>query len=181
MTSGIIPLRINPDSGSAIFKFPGFKLWKGCNMTRSKYNIGHIAPSVTQFVRVICMGNTHGNNLSWTQRICVVTYNSPALVQIMAWHICVSLRTHTCVTRPQWIMRTRIGLLAHICIGERDQNSMRWWFQFSVKSISTPMLPHDHYIPLNMVEYHFCRNSVVWCLQRYHRCYCILEWILIVH
>ena len=123
---------------------PGFKLWKGCNMTRSKYNIGHIAPSVTQFERVICMGNTHGNNLIWTQRICVVTYNIPALVQIMAWHICVSLRTHTCVTRPQWIMRTHIGLLAHICIGEIDQNSMRWRFQFSVKSKSTPMLPHDH-------------------------------------
>ena len=85
------------------------------------------------------MGNTHANNLIWTQRISVVTYNIPALVQIMAWHICVSLRTHTCVTRSQWIMRTHIGLLAHICIGEK--NSLRWRFQFSVKSISTLMLP----------------------------------------
>ena len=53
--------------------------------------------------------------------------NNPALVQIMAWRrsdekplsepMMVSLLTHICVTRPQWV-NPRLGRVTHICVGK---------------------------------------------------------------
>ena len=68
--------------------------------------------------------------------------NIPALVQIMAWHrlgdkplsepMMVSLPTHICVTRPQWVKSSSFGInentTSHLVI----RNACHWWGYFVI-------------------------------------------------
>ena len=75
--------------------------------------------------------------------------NIPALAQIMAWRrpgdkplsepMMVSLTTHICVTRPQWVNQWKPILVTYICVTRLlcviDIVSERWWpFQSPVTS-----------------------------------------------
>ena len=78
--------------------------------------------------------------------------NIPALVQLMAWHrpgdrplsepVIVSLPTHICVTRPQWVNSL-------YCVHHTTSlNCCRKTFTVTMKNYSFPGLPHHIYLTL---------------------------------
>ena len=107
-------------------------LWVGINTLRPRRNEQHFADDI--FKRIFFKANVWISikiSLQFVPRGPI--NNIPALVQIMAWRrsgdkplselIMVSLPTHICVTRAQWV--NSFGRVMHICV---SKNWFRQWF-----------------------------------------------------
>ena len=117
--------------------------------------------------------------------------NIPALVQIMAWcrpgdkllsePMVVSLPTHICVTRPQWVNRTCVTLLLKIyrLICTKHYIKLNW--NISLNKLRTTKNGHQHTVcSVSMLIYYLstqdpmnvtlCNDSIIfgWCNYHCH-------------
>ena len=93
-------------------------------------------------------------------------YNIPALVQIMAWRrplsepVMVSLLTHRCVTRPQWVKTIKDPWW---CLGSLHVSLLVGCIHSTPHNLASVNLPGDYSGMSNEIQYLFACSCLLCC------------------